>query len=1125
MKKSTDVYNVIRSRIYPLRSTLDTLYSNRVNFLFLSLLLVLSFICFKDILRSDVILVHGDLRYALTVHEHLFHLLSNLPVHAAKLPLSLILYPLQTILGDNTAEKVFTILILFLAASFAYFANKLFVRRFEGRGGYWLSSSCFIGSLVFFYNPWTLNKIHHHYWLVLSLAASYLLIATIDDYLRSREQKGRKQLLIIAISTSLVATQFHGIIIYFMPMLIIYLVISIVLNRSAILSKPAVKKIALLTAVTLACSLFWLFPVIEALTTDRISQGFGFVTYEISRGFVTYGIVHENVDQLSRRSTIHAALQGTGDWTWGQGNAPDPSIKINNIDLWETVALLPLVFIFLFFIIRRPIGKSMIYIIAFFSALIILSVILATGSYYNDIYKRVFLDFPLGESLRDPYKFTGLYFVAISFFASATLYRLERKGIRKNIAVILLFVGLILSWGWIGLTGNLNGHLTQSLLPYPRDLFDVSEFLHRQYEISSGANGSIFWYPTGTERTQLQYSSVPELSTESLPHLRLPPFQLNYIDDLINKNDDTSFIRLLEYLGVQYLVTREDYKDNDDNSGPESLQEIRTQMQNVKTVLQGKKVFESGRFAVYKLSPSSSVSVSHLISAGTDDLSRLAKVIGKTEYLNNNIQLGPFLEDSLIVSDLPPPEPLESATITVHPTSEHFLPTKYWSTGAINGGWLNTILPYLNSSGIRTWQFDYNKGFIFSLKDNSDEMVEDSISIPFKVNNNNNNYKVFVRYLESLKGGLISTDLEGNLIEINTLSTDSKLVWKDLGDYTLSQGSHSMTFTNRGGFNAINAILLIQKDQFEEINGQIEDWLNRNNTIIVHNFEAESDIYMSKPTIMDKTSSGNDKVVSINGTAWKQFDVKKEGNYRIWIDGSGLFSVIIDDHKEIVNATMNRPIFSDSFKLKEGNSRLEVTPLQEPEKLKVSDYQDTYLVANTSNSIASRNSNVIDSIWLVSDSNHLHDLFDDDAIVLSNQMQTATSIPYKVWSSSSSQRYELQLNNITAPLMISIAEPFNANLKAAIYTKDGLSRVENLVPLFYSLKSGIYLNSLPADARVVVYASEAPIEWFAISVFFSVASYALLVLSANAKLANRLKDFVHTLNSHLMKQKSKRNSH
>jgi hypothetical protein len=109
-----------------------------------------------------------------------------------------------------------------------------------------------------------------------------------------------------------------------------------------------------------------------------------------------------------------------------EGGNPDPSIQINNIDLWEGLAYLPLsfifLFIFLFFFLRRsPIGKDTIHIVVFFIALVILSVILGTGSHYNDIYRRVFLDFPFGEVIREPYKFSGLYFVVVSFFASASL--------------------------------------------------------------------------------------------------------------------------------------------------------------------------------------------------------------------------------------------------------------------------------------------------------------------------------------------------------------------------------------------------------------------------------------------------------------------------------------------------------------------------------------------------------------------------------------------------------------------------------------------------------------------------------------------------------------------------------
>jgi hypothetical protein len=217
---------------------LKVLYSYRIDFFFVSLLLILSILYFRDIFENDMLLLfgqvgHGDLRYALTVDEHFHYHLSNLPIHAAKLPLLSILYPLQIILGDLLAEKVFTILTLFLPATLVYLANKQFVSRFGGnrRGYYWLSASCFVGSLVIMYNPWTIDKIHHHYWLVLSLAASYLLIVTIDSYLRSKERKNVNQFMLMAFSTFLMATQLQGIIIYFLPILIIYLIINLISYR------------------------------------------------------------------------------------------------------------------------------------------------------------------------------------------------------------------------------------------------------------------------------------------------------------------------------------------------------------------------------------------------------------------------------------------------------------------------------------------------------------------------------------------------------------------------------------------------------------------------------------------------------------------------------------------------------------------------------------------------------------------------------------------------------------------------------------------------------------------------------------------------------------------------------
>jgi hypothetical protein len=132
-----------------------------------------------------------------------------------------------------------------------------------------------------------------------------------------------------------------------------------------------------------------------------------------------------------------------------------------------------------------------------------------------------------------------------------------------------------------------------------------------------------------------------------------------------------------------------------------------------------------------------------------------------------------------------------------------------------------------------------------------------------------------------------------------------------------------------------------------------------------------------------------------------------------------------------------------------------------------------------------------------------------------DETQLKTNISNNMWSS---QKYEIELNNITTtkPLIISIAKPFNPDLKAAIYTKDGgLSKVENLIPLFYSLKSGIYIDSPATDAKVVIYDARAPLAWFVISSFISLASYVLLVLSTNVKLTNKFKRLVYNI-SHLV---------
>jgi len=195
-----------------------------VELLLISLIAVMSFLHFYKIILSPDILVHGDYRYALTVDQHIQYHLNNIFMHASKLPVLIILYPLKFLFGDVLAEKFFTVHILFLSALLIYFSNKYFIQRsISTSNEIWICLSAFMGTLIFLYNPWTINKTHHHYWLVLSLAASYALIFRIDKMVRDKVKSYLIESLIIAFLLFLSVTQVQAPILYLGFFLITYI--------------------------------------------------------------------------------------------------------------------------------------------------------------------------------------------------------------------------------------------------------------------------------------------------------------------------------------------------------------------------------------------------------------------------------------------------------------------------------------------------------------------------------------------------------------------------------------------------------------------------------------------------------------------------------------------------------------------------------------------------------------------------------------------------------------------------------------------------------------------------------------------------------------------------------------
>lgn len=659
----------------------------KTDYFFFIVFFVLAFLFFRDVFTvSDSILIHGDYRYALTVNEQFLYHLDNLQTHAPKLPLLLLLFPLKGLFGDILAEKLFTVLIFALSSFMVYIANKYFISSLSKRDdGKWISFFSFIGTLAFIYNPWSIDKIHHHYWLVLSLAASYLLIAKIDTFIRIK-RLSLSNILVIAFLMTMVATQPQSIVMYFGLMVVIYVLVNIFYYRTRLFSKKVYNRLFIGIIVIILCNVFWLLPEMQSLFAYNLDH------------ITSNGRVEENVDQLSRRASISNVLSASGVWVWGGDANANPAIDVNGVNIWERIAFLPIAIGISFFVFLR---KSIdLRIIVFIGALLVASIILSTGSYYITAYKWMYLKFPLGEILRDPYKFTGLYVVSLTFFIGALLFQLKQYYHKKyQFLAVPVIVTIILLWGWPALTGNLNGHITSSILPYPDDLMQAINYLHEHHDNDTGR---IFWYPDSSD---LLYQSLPELSTSTLSNLVLSNYELSYLKNLI-ADKDSSALDFLEELNVHYMILRSDIKLTSQSDV------LSKQIANLKEMLEPNKVYSSGYYTIYELNPRGSLTLHQNIAMGSDDLSKVIKINSANNYSSPQEQYGPFLNEAIVFSQ--PPNISDKDVIIIHPTSEHYNPATFWSEGSIRGGYLNTIGPYLEKYQIANWQFDYDHGTIFT---------------------------------------------------------------------------------------------------------------------------------------------------------------------------------------------------------------------------------------------------------------------------------------------------------------------------------------------------------------------------------------------------------------------------
>ena len=169
----------------------------------------------------------------------------------------------------------------------------------------------------------------------------------------------------------------------------------------------------------------------------------------------------------------------------------------------------------------------------------------------------------------------------------------------------------------------------------------------------------------------------------------------------------------------------------------------------------------------------------------------------------------------------------------------HHEPSKLWSKAGALDPLHGDYHPYLSDLGIQNWDFDYGNGLVIT------KAMGAKIHIPMNVKNSEN-YDLFIRYLESQKGGQIKIYLDDVLInQLDTLDRISNnFIWEKIGSLKMTKGIHALTIENVGGFNAINLFALLPPNEMKRIITESDHLLSNKNGIYL--MEAESSFYNNK---------------------------------------------------------------------------------------------------------------------------------------------------------------------------------------------------------------------------------------------------------------------------------------
>jgi len=187
-----------------------------------------------------------------------------------------------------------------------------------------------------------------------------------------------------------------------------------------------------------------------------------------------------------------------------------------------------------------------------------------------------------------------------------------------------------------------------------------------------------------------------------------------------------------------------------------------------------------------------------------------------------------------------------------------------------------------------------------------------------------------VRYLRNknaLGGIRVSVDGESS-IDIQASSNVNEFVWEEVGIFVLEKGNHTLKLENIRGFEAVNLFAVVPHGELEGYEAQVEELLSDKKLVSI--WEPEIALNYSnaeKVAVGVNASNGDVLKLASNGSAWRDIDILRGGDYRIAVRLNGGVVLTLGGQNHTVNSNGFDFVYLDPITLDKGEYKLEVTPI------------------------------------------------------------------------------------------------------------------------------------------------------------------------------------------------------